>query len=153
MTRKRKPRPTMGLNPVAKAVSGAQPLTAPGSNEYTRAAQINAHQAATAFANKQGTQRDAALLAAAFNVTALLIEAHGHGEEHADLLPVWRESVAALYRRADGQASIGELGSISAGLQLHDALLATVTLAEMDAVLAKLKAFALAGLLVEVPKQ
>lgn len=153
MTRKRsKHRPAVaGLNPVAKAVSGGQALTT-NDQGYTRKAQINAHQAALALAQGAARPADVSLLAAAFNVTALLIEAHGHGAEHAALLPVWRNSLRDVYLRANGTASIGELATISKGLELHDALLATVTLAEMAAVLNKLKAHALAGLLVEVPQ-
>ena len=145
----RKPRPTMGLNPVAKAVSDSRRLDTV-SAEYTRAAKINAHAAALALANGNATQQDVALLAAAFNVTALLIKAHGHGAEHATLLPVWRESVRAAAARANGTATLGEIGTITRGLELHDALLETVTIAEMDEVLAALRAHALAGLLVEV---
>jgi len=144
-------RPIVGTNPVARAVSGAAPLTRDDQG-YTVAAKIQARQAALAFAEGRGTPADAARLASAFNVTALLIEAHAQPDANTvKLLTAWREAVRNLYLRADGRGGIGELAAVTDGLDLHDELLATVTLAEMTSVLSRLKQFALAGLLMEVP--
>lgn len=148
---RKKHRPLLaGMNPVAKAVSGAQPLTT-NDNGYTRLAQIAAHHAAVAFAEGAGTAREVGQLASAFNVAALLVTAHMDGGQHATVLTAWRSALLAVAERTNGRASIGELGAITAGLQLHDALLAAVTLSEMSTVLGRLKAFALAGMLMEIP--
>jgi len=151
VSKRKSKRPSAGFNPIAKAVSGAAPLNK-GDDGYTQALKIRAHAAALAFANGTGTQSDAHILAAAFNVTALLVAEHGHGQEHRGLLPPWRDAVTNLYQRSDGRGGIGEMAAVSAGLELHDALLDTVTLSEMTAVLGRLKAFMLAGLLMEVPR-
>ena len=148
---RRKHQPTAGINPVAKAVSGAAPLTT-NDQGYTRLAQIAAHQAAVAFAEGKATPRELAQLASAFNVSALLVAEHMDGAEHGATLAGWRETVLALATRGDGRATLGELGNLTAGLQLHDALLAVLKLAEMTVVLERLKAFAIAGMLVEVPR-